>query len=53
MSDIRSASDQRYIYFPHLDFFTVILILYFLLIHSWKHDHVPDCPISFFIVGVA
>ena len=21
MSDIRSASDQRYIYFPHLDFF--------------------------------
>ena len=53
MSDIRSASDQRYIYFPHLDFFTVILILYFLLIHSWKHGHVSDCPISFFIVGVA
>jgi len=49
-------SDQpriKGIIFSTFGFFTVILILYFLLIHSWKHDHVPDCPISFFIVGVA
>ena len=51
MSDIRSASDQRYIYFPHLDFFYCDShsLFPFLSIHG--NGHVSDCPISSLLLG--